>query len=44
MSMGYVKASEGELLKAGHLSIWFSRGSEVNSSSFKGNAESIVIE
>jgi nitrogen regulatory protein PII-like uncharacterized protein len=44
MSMGYVKASEEELLKAEHLSIWFSSGSEVDSSSFKGNAESIVIE
>lgn len=44
MSMGYVRASEEELLKAEHLSIWFSSGSEVDSSSFKGNAESIVIE
>jgi hypothetical protein len=44
ISMGYVKASVKELLRAENLIIWFSSGSEVDSSSFKGTAESIVIE
>jgi len=43
-SIGYVKASRDELLKAGQLVIWFSGGSAADSSKYRGTAESIVIE